>query len=60
MSNDNKCIWNHPDCRMNHHSTCTGLTDCRFNRLDCPFYKTEEQFQKELREIKRNAKRNAF
>lgn len=59
MTNDNKCIWNHPDCRMNYYGKCSGLSDCRFNRSDCPFYKTEEEYQRELRDIK-NAKRNAI
>lgn len=44
-----KCAYNHPDCHANDEVAggCVALQDMHFSKPDCPFYKSEEQWQKE-------------
>lgn len=44
-----KCTY-HDDCRSNNNGECVCLNNTDFpNRNDCPFYKTNEQFNNEQR-----------
>lgn len=47
-----KCIHQHSDCFANVEGFCKVLTDTSFGLRDCPFYKSREQCDTELQQIR--------
>ena len=54
MPREDMCCYDHYDCfALQKNGICKALRDTDFDGMDCPFYKSKAQVEKENKENKR-------